>query len=158
MEQKICPDCELEYRLHVETCVDCGTALLHPEEHRRAEEEKKRCMEEALVEPVVVRQGEMRWIDELYGVIIGSGIPCRVLTDDPSCGGSCRGGTWGLAVSRSDAERAARRIEEYFVEVHPEAKVSQELQSQGKCPACGSDVEAEMVECPDCGLTLLIVE
>jgi hypothetical protein len=157
MDIKICPDCEIEYRSHVETCVDCGTALLHPEEHVRRKEEKRRCVEQALIDPVVVRQGEMKWIDELYQVLIESKVPCRVLAD-PSCGGNCRGGTWGLAVSRGDAERAVQRIEEYFIEVHPEAQVSQDRMSQGQCPACGSDVDPSAVECPDCGLTLLIVE
>ncbi|MCK7513085.1 MAG: hypothetical protein MZV70_59735 [Desulfobacterales bacterium] len=36
-------------------------------------------------------------------------------------------------------ERAQRqRIEEYFAEMHPEIRASQNLLGEGKCPACGS--------------------
>ena len=52
---------------------------------------------------------------------------------------------------------AHERIEEYCMEIHPEIKDSQELISQGKCPACGCSVGADAADCPDCGLTLMIV-
>ena len=44
------------------------------------------------------------------------------------------------------------------MEIHPEIKDSRELITQGKCPACGSPVGSDAVECPDCGLMLLIIE
>jgi len=153
---KICPDCSCDYLPHVETCLDCGTVLLSPEENDRLQAEKQRCMEQVLEEPVAVRKGDLRWIDELYRMLIGSGIPSQVYTD-PGCGKGCHG-TYHLLVSRRDAEKAHHRVEEYFSEVHPEARESQELISQGKCPACGTEVSPTTVECPDCGLTLLIIE
>jgi hypothetical protein len=61
-------------------------------------------------------------------------------------------------VSSKDAERANERIEEYYMEIHPEIRASREMMSQGKCPACGSPVNSGAAECPDCGLTLLITE
>jgi hypothetical protein len=44
------------------------------------------------------------------------------------------------------------------MEIHPELRASNELISQGKCPACGSPVAAKDRECSDCGLTLLVIE
>jgi len=45
---KICPDCEIEYLPHIEKCADCGAVLLLHEEHRQAQEEKKRLMAKAI--------------------------------------------------------------------------------------------------------------
>jgi hypothetical protein len=126
------------------------------EEHARLQEERKQCMEQALEEPVAVREGDVKWIDELYNVLIGSGIPCRVHFD-PGCKKGCGGNTCRLLVSGRDGARAHERVEEYFTEIHPEARASQELVSQGKCPACGHAVGPRELECPDCGLTLLLV-
>jgi len=154
---KICPDCRYDYQPHVENCANCGAALLTREEYARRQEERRQCEEKALEDPVAVREGDIRWIGELHGVLIDSGIPSRVLTD-PGCAGGCRGHASRLAVSRQDAERAHRRIEDYFAELHPEVRVSQELMSEGKCPACGYAVEGAAAECPDCGLTLGVIE
>jgi hypothetical protein len=156
-EMRICPDCSCDYLSHVETCVDCGTPLISLEENARRQEERKLCMEKTLENPVAVREGDLRWIEELSGVLIDSGIPCRV-DADPTCRKGCCGAACRLLVSEKDAGGANARIEAYFSEVHPEIRASQDLISQGKCPACGHSVEPAAVECPDCGLTLLIVE
>jgi hypothetical protein len=156
-EMKICPDCSCDYLSHVETCVDCGTVLISLEENARRQDERKFCAEKTLENPVAVREGELRWLEELHGVLIGSGIPCRVHAD-PSCRKGCCGTGCQLLVSERDAGKANARIEAYFSEVHPEIRASQEMISQGKCPACGHTVGPAEVECPDCGLTLLIVE
>ncbi len=153
---KICPDCGTEYLPQIERCADCGTILLLPEERERAEEERKRLIGRAVENEVVIREGDLGWMRELHGVLIGSGIRCKVRSD-ADCKGSCRG-KCGLVVSPGDVERAQERIEEYFAEMHPEIRTSKELLSGGKCPACGSPVPSGQNECPDCGLTLVIVE
>lgn len=154
---KICPDCETEYLPHIEKCADCGTVLLFPEEHKRAQEEKKRLMEKAVENEVVVREGDLQWLSELYRVLIDAGISCSVHSD-AGCKKGCCGDKCRLTVSSEDLERAQERIEEYFMEVNPEIRASNELLSEGKCPACGSPVGKGERECPDCGLPLLIVE
>ena len=63
-----------------------------------------------------------------------------------------------MLVSPENVEKANERIEEYCMEIHPEIKDSKELISQGKCPACSCAVDSDAVDCPDCGLTLLIIE
>jgi len=154
---KICPDCEIEYLPHIEKCADCGAVLLSHEEHRQAQEEKKRLMAKAVENAAVVREGDLKWLGKLYNVLIDAGIPCTVISDagcnKGSCGNKCR-----LMVSAEDLERARERVEEYYMEIHPELRAANELLSQGKCPACGSPVAAGDNECSDCGLTLVIIE
>jgi DNA-directed RNA polymerase subunit RPC12/RpoP len=154
---KICPDCTTEYFTHIEKCADCGTLLLSPEENNAAQEARKRLMAQTVQNSVAIRKGELKWIDELYHVVIDSGISCTVHVDN-ACNKGCCGDTWELLVSEEDAQRAQECIEKYFAEVHPEIRTAQELASEGKCPACGSPVDTDAVECSDCGLTLLIVE
>jgi uncharacterized OB-fold protein len=154
---KICPECGTEYLPHVEKCADCGAVLLFPEEIEKAQEEKERLMGKTLENEVVVREGDLKWLSELYAVLIDAGIPCTVRSDE-GCKKGCCGDTCRLVVSPQDYERAQERIEHYFMEMHPEIRVSNELASAGKCPACGSPVSAGDRECPDCGLTLVIVE
>ena len=154
---KICPDCEIEYMPHIEKCADCGAVLLPRGEHRQAQEEKKRLMAKAIENTAVVREGDLKWLGKLYDVLIDAGIPCTVISDagcnKGSCGNKCR-----LMVSIEDIERARERVEEYYMEIHPELRSANELISQGKCPACGSPVGAGDNECADCGLTLVIIE
>ncbi|HXX81614.1 MAG TPA: hypothetical protein VEI46_08690 [Thermodesulfovibrionales bacterium] len=147
---KICPECKTEYVPHIEKCADCGALLLLPEELQKVQEEKKRLMGKAVEDEVVVREGDLDWMKELYAVLIDSGIPCTVRSDK-GCKKSCRGACC-LVVSRGDVERAQERIEEYFMKIHPEIRTARELVSEGKCPACGSPVSANDRECPDCGL------
>jgi len=155
-QNKICPNCEVEYLPHIEKCADCCAVLLLPEEHRQAQEEKKRLMAKAIENAAVVREGDLKWLGELYKVLINSGIPCTV-TSDASCNKGCRPKCL-LIVSSENFERAQERIAEYFMEIHPELRASNELISQGKCPACGSPVGTGDKECSDCGLTLVIIE
>jgi hypothetical protein len=153
---KICPDCEVEYLPHIEKCADCGKVLLLHEEHRQAREEKKRLAAKAIENSVVVREGDLKWMGELYNVLINAGIPCTV-TSDAGCKKGCRPKCM-LIVSKDDFERAQESIAEYYMEIHPELRASNELISQGRCPACGSPVGTGDKECSDCGLMLVIVE
>jgi len=154
---KICPECEVEYLPHIEKCADCGAVLLLHEEHRQAQEEKKRLMAKAVENAVAVREGELKWLGELYNALIGSGIPCTIVSNlgcnKGRCADKCK-----LIVSKEDVEKAEERIAEYYRELHPELRESHELLSQGKCPACGSPVGDGDTECSDCGLTLLLIE
>jgi uncharacterized OB-fold protein len=153
---KLCPDCGTEYLPNIEKCADCGTVLLLHEEYVSVQEEKKRLIEKAFENAVVVREGDLKWLEELHDVLINAGIPCTVASDT-ECKGRC-GDNWLLITSKEDHERAKERIEQYFVEMHPEMLVSNELASQGKCPACGFPVAAGADECPDCGLAFVLEE
>lgn len=156
-QYKICPDCGAEYFPHIVKCADCGAVLLLPEEHRKALEEKKRLMEKAVENEVAVREGDLDWMGELHSVLIDAGIACTVRSD-AGCTKTCCGDKCRLVVAKEDFERAQERIEQYFMEMHPEIRASSELASQGKCPACGSPVSPDDRDCPDCGLMLVIIE
>ena len=154
---KICPECRTEYFPHIECCADCGALLLSPEENMMAQEEKKRLVDKDSWAPVIVRKGSIKWMNELVDVLTDSGIPCVVSAEEGCNKGGC-GATYCLLVSSPNGEVAHERIEEYCMEIHPEIKDSQELISQGKCPACGFPIKPDAVDCPDCGLTLLVIE
>ncbi len=153
---KICPDCRTEYNPHIENCADCGAPLMVPDEVRNLHEERKQCMERLLQNPVSVKEGNLQLMKELYKVLINSDIPCTVNAD--TCTKSCCGDKYQLLVSSEDAERAVARVADHYAEVDPEFKSARDNISQGKCPACETPVGEDTVECPDCGLTLLIVE
>ena len=156
-QNKICPNCEIEYLPHIDKCADCNAVLVLHEEHRRAQEERKQLAAKAIENSAVVREGDLKWLGELYKVLIDSGIPCTV-TSAPGCNkGHCRN-KLQLIVSKEDLEKARERVAEYYREIHPELRASHELAKQGKCPACGSPVGADDTECSDCGLTLLLIE
>ena len=152
---KICPACRTEYLPNIEKCADCGADLLFSEEYAKVQEETKRLEEKAIDAAVVVREGDRKWLKELHDVLIDAGIPCMVTTD-PGCSKDHCGNKWRLLVSEGDLENAKACIEEYFAEIHPEMRASNELASRGKCPACGFPVGASAVECPDCGLAFVI--
>lgn len=154
---KICPHCEAEYLPHIEKCADCGAVLLMMEDYKKAQAEKKRIGEKIVENTVVVREGDLNWMGELRAVLIDAGIPCAVHSD-AGCKKGCCGAACRLLVSSEDIERARERIEEYYMEVSPELRASNELLREGKCPACGSPVGTDERECQDCGLALLIVE
>jgi hypothetical protein len=154
---KICPDCTTEYFAHIENCADCGSVLLSPEEHERVQEDRKRCKEKILEDTVVLKDGDLKWIDELYNVLINAGIPCAV-NADTGCKKGCCGNPYQLLVSREHAEKANELVEEHYTKLHPEIQVSREMMSQGNCPACSSPVDPNAAECPDCGLVLIINE
>jgi hypothetical protein len=154
---KICPDCAIEYLPHIEKCADCGAVLLLHEEHRRAQEERKQLAAKAIENSAVVREGDLKWLGELYNVLIDAGIPCTVTSDAGCNKGHCRD-KFRLVVSTEDLERAQERVAEYFRELHPELRASHELDNQGKCPACGSPVGSGDNECSDCGLILVVIE
>lgn len=154
---KICPDCSTEYFAHIEKCADCGTKLILPEENIKLQEERQRLKEKEIENQVIIRSGDLNWMDELLNVLIGSGIN-SFLSSDPGCKKSCSGDAYYLVVSSKDAHRANELIEEHFMKVHPELKASNELMNDGKCPACGTSVSHTATECPECGLTLMIIE
>ena len=156
-EIKICPKCNVEFFQHVQNCTDCGTALVLPEENRKIQDEQKKCEEKMIENAVPVKEGDLDWIDELYNMLLDSSMPC-VMQSNTGCKSGCSGHPYVLLVSEENAENAVNLIEAHYAKVHPEIEASNEMASQGNCPACGSPVAPDDAECSDCGLTLMIIE
>lgn len=154
---KLCPDCDTEYMPHVEKCADCGATLILPEERGKTQAGKIRIADSGGETRVAVREGDLDWMKELHIVLKDAGIPASVHADT-GCKKGCHGSGCRLLVALADLEKAREAIEEYFMEMNPELRTSNELLRSGKCPACGSPVAEEAAECPDCGLPLIIVE
>ena len=70
---KVCPDCATEYFSHIKDCADCGAVLLSQDDNRKVQEEKRLCKDQVLEDQVVVREGELNWMKELYHVLIDAG-------------------------------------------------------------------------------------
>lgn len=156
-EYKICPSCSGEFYPHIEKCADCGVVLLTHEEHEKALLQRRLIEETAVKNAVAVREGDLDSIRTLETVLLDAGIPCMILSNT-ACGKGCCGDKWRLAVSPENLVRARDAVEEYHMELDPELRTSRERLDQGRCPACGSDVGPEALECPDCGLQLVIIE
>ncbi|MDH4099434.1 MAG: zinc ribbon domain-containing protein [Nitrospirota bacterium] len=145
---KVCPECGVEYYAHIANCADCGIPLRFPEEIQGNARKTY-----AADEWVEIRQDAQGWVRELSEMLSGHGVPSRVKLADGCKPGGC-GSQYRLLVPRDAAHDALAMINDYFVEMHPEAGQSDEWALEGKCPACGHPVDADATECPDCGLAL----
>jgi len=152
---KYCPECNAEYYAHIIDCADCGVPLKTPEELRELRERQSLFEEKGAQDAIAIKNDKKNWILELHHVLIDKGYSSRV-TVSPSCTPGKCGESFLLVVPKEDAESAAKCIDEYAKEMHPELKESEELTAQGKCPACGFDVGFDAKECSDCGLLLVI--
>jgi len=152
---KYCPECNAEYYPHIIDCADCGVPLKTPEELSELRERQRRFEEADAQETVAIKNDKKSWILELHHVLINKGYSSRV-TVSPACTPGKCGETFLLIVPKEEAESAAKCIDEYTKVIHPELKESEELASQGKCPAFGFEVGFDAKECSDCGLLLVI--
>lgn len=155
MDVRICPKCRAEYYSHITKCADCGTPLKSLDEIKAGGIEAR--VEGSVDGWVEIRHDAKGWIDELSELLIEGGVPARVELAEGCRAGSC-GAQYRLLVPGIAADDAMQMIEDYFVEMHPEAGQADEWATEGKCPACGHLVDAAMKECPDCGLALKIEE
>ena len=156
---KHCPACREEYTPTTERCVDCDVALVHEEElgpEEAAEEEEALPPVEALA---CVRVAPVAWIRALSEGLQERGIAHRVQEaqagdapegQSPGVFGNVR--LFGLWVQEADLAEAAELDGVLAARLAPhEAPVAEEGEEES-CPACGTPLADEAVECPDCGL------
>jgi hypothetical protein len=176
---RLCPRCRAEYRPEIETCADCGAALLRPGESPPPEVEADpdppqpiASLAPGLLSPeepglVCVRIDEDEWIKMLAAALLERGLPHTVRVEtspDPQLvrkgGRFGYGWTFGLYVRERDAE-AAREVErELQAAGLPEVagRVEKGERDAHVCPACGASLEPRDAECPACGLNFPEVE
>jgi hypothetical protein len=104
---------------------------------------------------VRVRVENPVWIDSLAARLAEEGIASRVdLLDGDGPVARRHGAPCALYVRPEDAERARRIDEDLLREQLPDLPVGTDTswsEAEG-CPACGASVDAQVTECPDCGL------
>lgn len=113
--------------------------------------------EETHDEWVVIKEEGQEWIRELSHMLSEEGISSRIALAPGCSAGQC-GCQFHLLVNKKDVQAAIVSIDEYYMELHPEIRESQEWADQGRCPACGHHVGTDTTECPDCGLQFIIEE
>jgi len=151
---KYCPDCEAEYVEDIESCSDCGAALISESDYRALQEarerEEKAREQEAKEYEVRVYTAENRFeADQIEAALKAEGIPVLVKPfGDTAFDGiyvSQKG--WALI---EVPERYKKRAEEIIGEV-----AATFPGPAGSCQACGEIIEHENFRfCPYCGVEL----
>lgn len=151
---KYCPDCEAEFVEDIESCSDCGAALISESDHKALQEahdrEEKAREQEAQEYEVRVYTAENRFeADQIEAALKDEGIPVLVKPfGDTAFDGiyvSQKG--WALI---EVPERHKKRAEEIIREL-----AATFPGPTGACNACGEAVESDDFRfCPYCGAEL----
>lgn len=171
---RYCPRCRSEFQMQVLECLDCGgptevrddeVPFEYPEvgllprqasptddpddEDEEDDEDAPKEPEPAIpadAEVVMVRAAAYDWILDLADELGRREIPVRIKK-------SASSEQYGLFVRVEDGEAAAAVDREVYL-----AGLREEIPEmrEGACPACGTDLPAGAVECPECGLILAI--
>ena len=155
---RYCPVCRSEYTLRATRCIDCDVDLVDEGELAALEEQVESFPPASELE--CVRVAPLPWIRALSGSLQGDGIGHRV---EPATAENAPEGQrpdvfgdvqlFGLYVESEhappvreiDGTIAARLLPE---EAPPLAEGEEEA-----CPACGTALAEDAIECPDCGLS-----
>ncbi len=106
---------------------------------------------------IAIKEEGQEWTRKLASMLSEKGIPSRI-TLAPGCSTGTCGCRFILLVAKNDVEAALDSIDEYYMELHPEIRESNEWAAEDRCPACGHHVGKDARECSDCGLLLIIEE
>ena len=156
---KMCPECHEEYTLVATRCADCGVYLVHGDELAVEEEELEAFPPASELE--CVRVAPLPWIRALSEALQQGGVVHRVEptgADDapegqrPDVFGDVQ--LFGLYVRTEHASTARELDDSIAAQVLPEEAPTIEEGEEETCPACGTGLAADVIECPDCGLRL----
>jgi len=150
-----CPDCRVDYTLSVTHCADCGAALVPGEAPPPEVAEDLPPVSEL----VCIRVADLRWISTLSRGLQESGVTHRVepatVADAPQGQRADVFGEaqlFGLYVRESDTPAARELDGTLAAALLPEEAPPVAEGQQDDCPACGTALGADVLECPDCGL------
>jgi RNA polymerase subunit RPABC4/transcription elongation factor Spt4 len=146
MQVKVCVDCGEEYRPDIQVCADCGGQL----EPRPGDEERPRAAmpasEERSADPdadfttTVLHADRASDLRTEADRLVEAGIDFRLRA-------SGRGAGYELLVTAEDRERALESLG--LLTDAPSAPGGERA-----CPACGTAVQKDVTDCPECGLTV----
>jgi hypothetical protein len=156
-EYKLCPSCRTEYLPVATRCADCDVDLVH-RDAVAAEAEHLATFPPAS-ELECVRVAPIAWIHALSEALQQRGVAHRVehaSAEDapdgqrPEVFGNAQ--LFGLYV-QSEHAPAARDLDGVIAaQVLPEEAPALAEGEAEMCPACGTALGADAIECPDCGL------
>jgi len=154
---KLCPACRSEYTLVATRCIDCDLELVDAD--ALAAEEKELQEFPPVSELECVRVAPIAWIRALSGALQQGGVAHRV--DAASAADAPEGQRpdvfgdvqlFGLYV-KSEHAPAAREIDSAIAaQLLPEEAPALAEGEEEACPACGTALPLDAIECPDCGL------
>lgn len=155
VQYRVCPSCRDEFVPTMERCPDCDVPLVHEEELGPEEAEELPPVEEL----ACVRVAPVAWIRALSEGLQQRGVAHRVqgarIEDAPE-GKSARVfgnvGLFGLWVGEEDRPAAEELDGTLAARLVPEEAPELGEGDEETCPACGTTLDADTVECPDCGL------
>lgn len=156
---KYCPQCRSEFVHQMTTCSDCGVALVAEEPAPESEDPSGVLRSAEGLQ--LLRAAELAWAQALAERLGAAGIGHRVELLDPA--GRARGEgrarpgwqlRYGVFVRPEDVARAAA-IDAALLRSQipdlPEGAAGENAEGE-LCPACGSPVDADALECGECGL------
>ena len=152
---KVCPECGGEFQWTVDTCVDCGVPLVHPEEI------ETRNARELPLSPALTRlcTAPILWARKLTADLAYAGIPYAV-----DRRGAREEGVLSIHVRPRDravareAEAARRRTDPIPGEDDPPPVETQTYDNTPDfkvCPECGGEFRRDVERCVDCGVGLV---
>jgi RNA polymerase subunit RPABC4/transcription elongation factor Spt4 len=154
---RYCPVCRSEYTLMATRCIDCEVDLVDEGELAALEEQVESFPPASELD--CVRVAPLPWIRALSGSLQEDGIGHRVepaTTDDapedqrPDVFGDVQ--LFGLYVQSADISPAREIDGSIAGRLLPEEAPALAEDEEEACPACGTALTPDSVECPDCGL------
>lgn len=155
MHVRVCPDCGEEFRPEIVRCSDCGAVLVDPHESQTGGQAPNIAAPEA-PEPggddsledhhLVFSSTSSEALRGAADALVAAGIAFRI---------THRGAALELLVHADDYAAAAPALTgrdgALVVDTQPDAPEEQHVKA---CPACGTSLAADAVECPECELVV----
>jgi hypothetical protein len=155
----VCPECFAEHTLSVTHCADCGVELVSPAAIAAVEAEVAEFPPASELD--CVRVAPLAWVRALSEGLERGGVAHRVepaREEDAPDGqeASIFDGAqlFGLYVRNNDAAAARELDKSIAVQLLPDEAPPLAEGEEENCPACGSALAADVVECGECGLRL----
>jgi hypothetical protein len=154
---RICPACRTEYTPVATRCADCDLELVEADALAAADEEFRAFPPASELE--CVRVAPIAWIRALSGALQQGGVAHRIeaaSAEDapegqrPDVFGDVQ--LFGLYVEGEHAAPARELDGTIAVRLLPEEAPALAEGEEEACPACGTALTSDAVECPDCGL------
>ncbi len=151
MHVRYCPECDQEFRPHVERCSDCGGPLEDQFEGLEGAGSEAAARGGGVLPPgeylPLLHRSTAAEMEPLAAALGRAAVPFKVDVR-PGYGG------FDLKVRAEDGPQAAQALAEALgEELASEAGAAHDGR-EGHCPACEAALPPQAAECPECGLGL----